>query len=122
MEDDDLRATVEAQANARVSGDLAAYASHMTPQALLRLHRTGTGRERRSRSFDVLLVEAKGDSGVSEVRYAGSGSYVVRTRWERRDGHWKAIMVEIPRALVRAPLWKRLLGAGGTSSDHRDAR
>jgi hypothetical protein len=111
---EELRQAVEAQADARVRGDLAAFAVHTTPQALLRLHRSGFGpRDAAARSFEVLEIEENGDSGRSDVQYRGGGTYVLRTGWERRDGVWKAIMIDMPPELVAVPWWKRLLGIGG---------
>ena len=113
MEGEDLRQAVEAQADARVRGDLAAFAVHTTPQALLRLHRSGVGpRDTTVRSFELLRVEETGDSGRSDVLYKGGGSYVLRTGWERRDNLWKAIMIEMPPELMSVPWWRRVLGAG----------
>jgi hypothetical protein len=44
------------------------------------------------------------------VRYAGGGSYVLRQRWERRNGGWKTVDVEPPS--VKPPLWKRIFRRG----------
>ena len=112
MEDDDsLRDAVEAQAKARIAGDIATFASYVTPQALLRLHRQGEPLRagRGSWQYEILDITTSGDSGSSDVRYKGSGSYVLRTRWERPDGLWRAVMVEMPPELSRGPLWRRVL-------------
>lgn len=109
--EDTLRDAVEAQAQARIDGDIAAFASYVTPQALLRLHRQGEPLRagQGSWKYDVLDITATGGTGTSDVRYKGSGSYVLRTRWERRDGLWRAVMVEMPPELSRGPWWRRLL-------------
>lgn len=112
MDEEVLQAVVEAQAAARVRGDMVAFASRMTPQALLRLHRTGAGpRDTHGRRFEILSVDHAGDTGNSEVRFHGTwatgGSYVLRSHWERRDGHWMATIVETPPELRRRSLWQR---------------
>jgi hypothetical protein len=123
-EEEQLRAVVEAQAEARVRGDMVAFASRMTPQALLRLHRTGAGpRDAHGRRFELLSVEESGDAGNSEVRFHGRGSYVLRSHWERRDGHWMATLVETPADLRRPSFWQRvwsLVGGTPASPERRD--
>jgi hypothetical protein len=100
-----LREAVEAQAEAHVRGDDAAFASYMTPQALLQLRGNGHVRPRR---FDVLGLEEREGIGESAVRYGGSGSYVLRQRWERREGGWKTIEAQRPAAEIKLPFWRRL--------------
>jgi hypothetical protein len=128
-DEESLRQAVEAQAAARVAGDIATFASYVTPQALLRLHRqgetlrAGTG----VRRYEVLDITKRADGGSSDVRYIGSGSYVLRTRWERRDGLWKAVMVEMPPELAVRPWWRRVLrlerrGGLPPVADRRDLR
>lgn len=112
MEDEEsLRQAVEAQARARVAGDIATFASYMTPQALLRLHRQGQTLRAgsRVRRFEILDLMAHGGAGSSDVRYDGSGSHVLQTRWERPDGLWKAVVVDMPPESVRGPWWRRVL-------------
>jgi hypothetical protein len=124
VEEEQLQAVVEAQAEARVHGDLAGFASRMTPQALLRLHRTGSGpRDRHSRRYELLALEESGDTGSSDVRYHGRGSYVLRSHWERRDGHWVATIVDEPGAMRRRPLWQRIwmtIAGPGATPERRD--
>lgn len=124
MDEEQLSAVVETQAAARVRGDLVGFASRMTPQALLRLHRTGSGpRDRHSHRFEVLSVEESGDTGSSDVRFYGRGSYVLRSHWERRDGHWVATIVESPGSMRRRPLWQRLwmsIAGGPAAPERRD--
>jgi hypothetical protein len=123
-EEEQLRAVVEAQAEARVRGDMVGFASRMTPQALLRLHRTGAGpRDAHGRRFELISVDEAGDAGNSEVRFHGRGSYVLRTHWERRDGHWMATMVDTPPELRRPSLTQRvwsLIGGASASPERRD--
>jgi hypothetical protein len=107
--DDSLRSAVEAQARAHVRGDGAAFASFMTPAALLQLRQNGHPHPRR---FDIISVEEREDVGESAVRYAGRGSYVLRQRWERRDGAWKTIDARRPSGEIRRPIWQRVLGIG----------
>ena len=54
----EVRQLVEAQARARVADDAAAFASYMTPQAVLQLGGNGAGRRPlpRPRRFDILDV------------------------------------------------------------------
>jgi hypothetical protein len=104
-----LRAAVEAQADARVRGDWATSASYMTPQAVVQLGavRLPPGRARKFRVLDVTSDDA---AGSTDVRYEGSWSYVVRTRWQLIDGFWKATGSELVADSLRAPLWRRLIG------------
>ena len=123
MEEEQLRAVVEAQAEARIGGDLVGFASRMTPQALLRLHRTGSGpRDVRSRRYEVVALDETGESATSEVRFHGRGSYVLRSHWERRDGHWMATLVERPADLNRRAWWQRVVGALVTFSGAPERR
>jgi hypothetical protein len=129
VEDEEtLRQAVEAQAEARVAGDIAKFASYMTPQALLRLHRQGEPlRAGRSvKRYEVLNITVRGAAGDSDVRYDGGGSYVLRTRWERPEGLWRAVMVEMPPEFTRAPLWRRVLRLprrpDARSGERRDLR
>ncbi len=110
-----LQAAVEAQAKARVAGDLATFASYVMPQALVSLHRISHGprASERASAFTIIDVTEDGDRGVSVVVYRGGGSYEVRSVWERIDEHWKVVDASIPRGSVRAPWWKRMLGMGG---------
>jgi hypothetical protein len=117
--EDTLREAISAQAHARVAGDIATFASFMTPQALLRLHRQGEPLRAGHgvKRYNILDITERGDAAMSDVRYEGAGSYVLRTRWERPDGLWKAVMVEMPADLRRAPWWRRLLGLGRAGAD-----
>ncbi len=126
---DSLREAVEAQARARVEGDIATFASYMTPQALMRLHRRGEPLRAGSgmRRYEILDISASETVGNSSVRYSGSGSHVLQTRWERPDGLWKAVMVEMPSELAHGPWWRRLLrlernGGRPPAPDRRDLR
>ena len=109
MDAEALRAAVEAQADARVRGDWATSASYMTPQAVVQLGavRLPPGRARKFRVLDVTSDDA---AGSTDVRYEGSWSYVVRTRWQLIDGFWKATGSELVADSLRAPLWRRLIG------------
>ncbi len=122
-----LRQAVEEQAQARVDGDFAKFASYMTPQAVLRMHRQGESlRGRGSRRYEIIDLSVRGAVGDSAVRYSGTGSYVMRTRWECPDGHWKAVMVETPTDSIRTPWWRRMLRIGSRqdppAAERRDLR
>jgi hypothetical protein len=121
LEAQGLRDAVEAQARARVKHDLAAFASYMTPQAIVQLGRQPAV-PRRSRSFEVVSVSEDGADGMAEVRFSGGGAYVLRTRWKQIDGRWKAVEAEIPAASIRVPWWRRIVGGGrpGPSPERRD--
>jgi hypothetical protein len=128
-DDDSLRQAVEAQAQARVVGDIAKFASYMTPQALMRLHRQGEPLRggKGIANYEVLDITMIGLAGSSDVQYSGSGSYVLRTRWERPDGLWRAVMVEMPPDSVRGPWWRRVLhlerrAEGPSTAERRDLR
>ena len=128
-DEDSLREAVEAQAQARVAGDIATFASYVTPQALLRMHRLGEPLRAGQGTwrYEVLDITMTGVAGNSDVRYTGSGSYVLRTRWERPDGLWRAVMVEMPPELARGSWWRRVLrlerGSGQPpGAERRDLR
>jgi hypothetical protein len=122
--EESLRHAVEEQAQARVTGDIAKFASYMTPQALLRLHRQGEPLRvgRGVKRYEVLDITIRGAAGNSDVRYDGAGSHVLRTRWERPEGLWRAVMVEMPPEFTRSPLWRRLLGLERRSRARTDER
>ncbi len=117
VEDDDLDATgvreaVEAQARARVRDDVAAFASTMTPQAVLRLGGNGMGAPAlpRARTFDILDITDTGDVVAAAVRFRGGGvSYTLRTSWRTIDGLWKAVDAHVPPESVHASWWRRAL-------------
>ena len=124
-----LRQAVEAQAQAHVAGDIATFASYMTPQALLRLHRQGETLRAGSgiRRYEVLDVLVRGNAGSSDVRYDGSRGYLLRTQWERPGGLWKAVVVQMPLESISGPWWRRVLrlgrsGARGPVAERRDLR
>jgi hypothetical protein len=108
-----MRETVEAHAQARVDGDLAAFASYMTPQAVLQLGGNGMGAPAlpRARTYVVIDITESGDSRAALVRYVGLGvRYDMRTAWRIDGGLWRAVEAEIPPGSVRASWWRRLLG------------
>lgn len=113
MAQQSLRETVEAQAQARVRQDAAAFASYMTPQAIVTLGGNGLGAPRvgRARRFEVLDIAEDGDRGTSEVRFDGGGSYVIRARWRLTEGAWRAVEAEIPPESVTLSWWRRIFGA-----------
>lgn len=124
MGGDDVRRLVEEQARARVADDVAAFASFMTPQAVLQLGGNGGGPRPlpRPRRFDVLDITPQGDAHAAAVRFRGAGvSYELRTTWQLVDGVWKAVDARIPADSVRVAWWRRLFG-GGTRPPARPAR
>ena len=109
-----MRAAVEAQAEAHVRGDAAAFASYMTPQALLQIG-GDTLPSHRTRRFRVTAIDGDSASGSAEVRYEGSWSYALRSHWQLVDGLWRATDAELVPDSVRAPWWRRIIGR----TDHR---
>ncbi|MBI5285347.1 MAG: nuclear transport factor 2 family protein [Chloroflexi bacterium] len=108
-----MRETVEAQAQARVDGDAAAFSSYMTPQAVLQLGGNGMGAPAlpRARRYEIVDITESVDGGTAIVRYGGRGvCYDVRSIWRLADGLWRAVEAEVPPESVRASWWRRLLG------------
>ena len=106
----ELRSVVEAQANARVRQDAAAFASYMTPAALLQLRTNGSEpADVRPTKFEIVQVNETGDRGISEVRYAGAGSSVLHQEWHRTEGGWQCVEASRPAGLIQQPWWRRLL-------------
>ncbi len=106
-----MRRAVEALAEARVRDDVAAFASYMTPQAVLQLGGNGMGAPALPRpgKFEVIDITGEGGGGSASVRFSGRGvSYELRTRWQLVDGMWKAVEAEVPAASVRTSWWRRL--------------
>ena len=108
---DGLRATVEAHAQARIDGDLPRFASYMTPQALVMLHRQADGVPQSPRRFSIIDITAHEDRGVSAVRFDGGGSYVMHAQWERRAAGWTVVRADIARDSIRLSWWKRMTGS-----------
>jgi hypothetical protein len=89
VDEQSLEHAVEDQARAYVGGELATFASYLTPQALAAIH--ATWKHSPPRSYEVLEVSANGDGGASVVRYRGKGLMRdLRQTWCRQDGDWKA--------------------------------
>jgi hypothetical protein len=107
--DDGLRDAVEAQAAAHVARDQARFASHMTPGALVELGRElALARGIRVRRFHVHDITEDGTSGASEVRFEGSGFYLLIERWERGNSGWRVVSARCPADAIRRPWWRRL--------------
>jgi hypothetical protein len=127
VDEESLRQAVEAQAKARVGGDLATFASFMTPQAVLQLYAVeGRNTTATPKRFEIVDITATEEAGASVVRYRGGGSYVLHTAWQHRNGVWKAVAARIPTGSVRAPLWRRIFGLGaadrGLAAEPREPR
>ncbi len=113
MAERDLRATVEAQAEAHVAGDSARFASYMTPAALVELGRSAdAARGIAPKRYEIIAAQPEGDDGTSEVLFRGRGRYVVRSRWTRSADGWKATSADRPRQEIRQPWWRRWLPGG----------
>ncbi|HEX5478155.1 MAG TPA: hypothetical protein VFY79_00395 [Dehalococcoidia bacterium] len=121
MSEQDLRAAVEQQAHAHVTGDEAAFASWMEPGAVVELGRTAEqARGIRPRRFNIITVAANDAGGSSAVRYDGGGSYVIEQRWELSGGGWKAVRAERPPESIRQPRWRRLFARRQPAPERRD--
>jgi hypothetical protein len=110
MSIDELRAAIEAQADARVRVDDATFASYLTAKAILQLGaaRLPSQQPRRSQVMDISEQDA--GSAISDVLYSGGGwSYVLRTRWQLIDGLWRGTSAEVVEGTVKAAWWRRLL-------------
>jgi len=118
LEEIGFEAAVAAQARALVGGDDAAFASWLTPAALLALRPDGR-RLPRARKYDIVRASHDGGRGESEVRFRGAGSFVMRETWECRDGAWKAVAAELPSDGLRLPWWRRLLPSGTETTPQR---
>jgi hypothetical protein len=108
-----VREAVEAQATARVQDDVAAFASSMTPQAVLKLGGNGAGAHAlpRARTFDILDITDTGDAVAASVRFRSRGvSYVLRTTWRSVNGLWTAVDAQVPPESIHVSWWRRLFG------------
>ncbi len=115
LAEETLREAVERISEAWVRGDQATFASYMSERALLKLGGGGLGAPvlPRARRYNIVDISEPGDgSGVSSVGFAGAGSYVLTTRWQRVDGAWRGVDAEIPAESMRTPWWRRMLGQG----------
>ena len=120
-----VREAVEAQARARVRDDEAAFASFMTPQAVLRLGGNGMGAQAlpRARAFDVLDITNAEDVVAAVVRFRGGGvAYTMRTSWRPVDGLWKAVDAEVPAESVRVSWWRRVFRGSPAAPERPDRR
>lgn len=92
---DDLRASTEDQAQARVEMSIRGYAKYLTPEATDSLRASSKGMPPRVNRFEVHAVEGGGDGYTIDVRYfQRDESFVVRSRWQRRDGAWMVVHAE----------------------------
>ena len=92
---DKLRASVEDQAQARVEMSIQGYAKYLTPEATDSLRASSKGMPPRVSRFEVDTVEGGGDNYTIDVRYfQRDESFVVRSRWQRRDDAWMVVHAE----------------------------
>ena len=92
---DKLRASVEDQAQARVEMNIQGYAKYLTPEATDSLRASSKGMPPRVNRFEVDAVESGGDNFTIDVRYfQRDESFVVRSRWQRRDDAWMVVRAE----------------------------
>jgi len=106
-----LRDAVGTQSQAWVDGDLPTFASYTTPRVVLNLRdrdmRGATG-------YQLLELTETENTGASTVQFAGRWEFVLEQRWQRIDGLWKVVHVEL-RGTRSSPWWRRLLRRGGTA-------
>lgn len=105
MADESLRDAVEAQAQAWVGGDLATFASYTTPRVVLNLRDSDM---RGATGYHLLDLDATETTGTSKVHYTGQSEFVLEQRWQRIDGLWKVVHVELLGA-PSTPWWRKLL-------------
>ncbi len=113
-EDGALAATALAHAEAFARGDGAAFASYMTPQAVVALR--GATRVRPlfgAPRAELVRAEAHAGRGESEARIRGGGEQTLRCTWEWRDGKWVAVRTTLDPARPPRPWWRRLSGSAG---------
>ena len=92
---EDLRGSVEDQAQARVEMSIQGYAKYLTPEATDSLRASSKGMPPRVNRFEVNAVEGGGDGYTIGVRYfQRDESFVVRSRWQRRDDAWIVVHAE----------------------------
>ena len=92
---EDLRASVEDQAQARVEMSIQGYAKYLTPEATDSLRASAKGMPPRVNRFDVGVVAGGGDAYTIDVHYfQRDESFVVRSRWQRRDDAWMVVHAE----------------------------
>jgi hypothetical protein len=92
---EDLRSAAEDQAKARVEMSIQGYAKYLTPEATDSLRASTKGMPPRVNRFEVDAVEGGGDKHTIDVRYfQRDESFVVRSRWQRRDEAWMVVHAE----------------------------
>ena len=92
---EDLRGSVEDQARARVEMSIQGYAKYLTPEATDSLRASAKGMPPRVNRFEIDEVESGGDKFTIDVRYfQRDESFVVRSRWQRRDDAWMVVHAE----------------------------
>ncbi len=92
---EDLEASVEDQAQSRVEMSVQGYAKYLTPEATDSLRASAKGMPPRVNRFEVEPVEGGGSDHTIDVRYfQRDESFVVRSRWQRRDDAWMVVHAE----------------------------
>ncbi len=92
---EDLRASVEDQAQARVEMSIQGYAKYLTPEATDSLRASAKGMPPRVNRFDVGAVAGGGGAYTIDVHYFQRDEFfVVRSRWQRRDDAWMVVHAE----------------------------
>jgi hypothetical protein len=111
-EDGTLAATALAHAEAFARGDGAAFASYMTPQAVVALR--GATRVRPlfgQPRAELVRAAVNSGGGESQARIRGGGEQTLSCSWEMRDGKWVAVTATLDPARPRLPWWRRPFGA-----------
>ncbi len=91
----DLRSAVEDQAQARIEMSIGGYAKYLTPEATDSLRASARGMPPRVNRFEIDAVAGDGNGYTIDVRYfQRDESFVVRSRWRRRDDAWMVVHAE----------------------------
>ncbi len=92
---EDLRSSVEDQAQARIEMSIQGYAKYLTPEATDSLRASSRGLPPRVNRFEIDAAAGGGDGYTIDVRYfQRDESFVVRSRWRRRDDAWMVVHAE----------------------------
>ena len=91
----DLRTCVEDQAQARVEMNVHGYAKYLTPEAVDTLRGSFQGMPPRVGRLEVDSVVGEGSDFWVDVRYfIRDESFVIRSRWSKRNDAWRVVHAE----------------------------
>ncbi len=91
----DLATAVQEQADARVAMNIQGYAKYLTPEAVDTLRASFRGMPPRVNRYEVGNAAESGGEYTVDVRYfVRDESFVVRSRWRRKEGSWMVTHAE----------------------------